>query len=179
MSVSLLAILLGLLVAASQAYGWLYPEHYRKVLQHFPRSVSPGYLLMVTATIWFLYNVNQETIADFAKYKQLMVFGFAGLGVMTCLFVQDFLAVRGLALVMLLLAKLMLDTARWAPTEWRLVIIVWAYIFILAGMWLTISPWRLRDWLYWWTASNRRIRTVCGGLTGFGLFVVGLGLTVF
>ena len=179
MSLSLLAVLLGLALAASQVYGWLYPDHYRQVLQTFPRSLWPGYLLVGLATVWFLYNVNQETIADFAKYKQLMVFGFAALGVMTCLFVKDFLAVRGFALVMLLLAKVMVDTARWAESEWRLVIVIWAYIFIFAGMWLTISPWRFRDWLYWWTDTNQRIRRVCGGLAGFGLFVVGLGVTVF
>jgi hypothetical protein len=46
-------------------------------------------------------------------------------------------------------------------------------------MWFTISPWRLRDFLNWWTASHARLRA--GGLLGlaFGATVLVLGLTVF
>ena len=37
---------------------------------------------------------------------------FLATGVGSCIFVQDYLAVRGLALVVMLLAKLMVDTGR-------------------------------------------------------------------
>ena len=94
---------------------------------------------------------------------------------------QDFLAVRGLAVVLLLLAKLMVDTGRpdLAQTHWVLVIQTWAYVLVVAGMWLTISPWRLRDLLDWGTANEKRIKVGCGLRLAFGLFVAVLGLTVF
>src|SRR5439155_22741864 len=85
-----------------------------------------GYALMLLGTSWFLWNLNAENISDFAAYKRLMLIGFAAVGVATCIYVRDFLAVRGLAIVFLLLAKLMVDTARWADTGWRLVIVTWA-----------------------------------------------------
>ena len=86
---------------------------------------------------------------------------------------------RGLAVVLLLCAKLMVDTARMAETEWRLVIVTWAYVWVFAGMWFTISPWRLRDLIVWSTANEQRTRLVSGLRLAFGVFVLALGLTVF
>jgi hypothetical protein len=94
-------------------------------------------------------------------------------------FVRDFLAVRGLAILMLLLAKVMVDTARPPDTEWRLVIVTWAYVLVVAGMWFTVAPWRLRDFLEWGTQTDPRVRFGCGVRLGFGLFVALLGVTVF
>jgi hypothetical protein len=91
--------------------------------------------------------------------------------------VRDFLAVRGLALVLLLLAKLTLDTARWHDSQWRLVLATWAYVWIIAGMWFTISPWRLRDLIQWQTDSDARLRMGSALRLGLGLLVALLGLT--
>ena len=67
--------------------------------------------------------------------------------------------------------KLMVDTARWEETEWRLVIATWAYGLALAGMWFTISPWRLRDLLNWSVATESRTRATNGLRIVFGLFI--------
>jgi hypothetical protein len=123
--------------------------------------------------------VNAEAASDFATYKDKMMIFFAAIGLGTCIFVRDFLAVRGLAVVFLLLAKLMVDTARWEDTEWRLVIVVWAYVLVIAGMWFTVSPWRFRDFLQWATANEQRIKAGCVARLALGLFVAGLGLTAF
>ena len=179
MKLSTLAILLGLGFGLPQLFGLLNPSKFREAMRQFPRSETWGYGLMVLGTAWFLWNLGQENISDFAAYKKAMLIGFAAVGVATCIYVRDFLAVRGLAIVFLLLAKLMVDTARWEETEWRLVIVTWAYLLVVAGMWLTISPWRLRDLLNWGTATDQRIRVACGLRLAFGLFVLALGLAVF
>ena len=179
MTLSTLAILLGLVVALPQVYGLLKPSAFAAAARRFPRSETWGYALMGLGTAWFLWNLNSETISDFAAYKSVMLFGFGAVGVMTCLFVRDFLAVRGLAVVLLLLAKLMLDTARWHDSEWRLVISVWAYVWIVAGMWFTVSPWRLRDLIQWATANETRVRVGSAFRLGLALLVLLLGLTVF
>src|SRR5882762_957577 len=179
MKLSTLSILLGLGVGLPQIYGLLKPTKFRDAVRKFPRSEPIGYVLMLLGTVWFLWYLQQENVSDFAAYKKLMLIGFGAIGVATCVFVKDFLAVRGLAIVFLLLAKLMVDTARWADTDWRLVIVSWAYLLVLAGMWFTISPWRLRDLLNWATATDTRIRVGSGVRLAFGLFVAALGLTVF
>lgn len=179
MKLSTLSLLLGCGMALPQVYGLMKPKEFAAAVRKFPRSTTIGYVLTIAATLWFLYYLNQEDIADFAAYKKVMFFGFGALGVFTCVYVTDFLAVRGLALLMVLLGKLMVDTARWADTEWRLVIITWAYLLVVVGMWLTVSPWRLRDFLNWATANENRIRMGSAVRLAFGLFVAALGLTVF
>lgn len=179
MTLSKLAIILGFGFGLPQIYGLIQPAAFREAVRKFPRSLSWGYALMALGTVWFLMYLKEESIADFSAFKPYMMGGFAALGVGTCIYVSDFLAVRGLAIVLMLLAKLMVDTARWADTEWRLVIVVWAYVFVFAGMWLTISPWRLRNAIDWNTATEQRIRIGSGIRLAFGLFVAILGLTVF
>jgi hypothetical protein len=179
LKLSTLAIALGLLYALIHSYGLLKPAEFAAVLRKFPRYTPIGYPLMLVATVWFLYSLSQESVADFASFKPALYALFGAVGVGACLFVRDFLPVRGLAVLLLLLAKLMVDTARWEDTAWRLVLTTWAYLWVVAGMWLTISPWRLRDWINWATANEQRTRLFSGVRLAFGLFVVVLGLTVF
>jgi hypothetical protein len=178
---STLALLLGLGMGLPQIYGLLNPTKFGAAVRKFPRSLPWGYTLMLLGTAWFLWNLSQESIADFAAYKNILLIGFAAVGLGTCVFVQDFLAVRGLAVVLLLLAKLMVDTGRPLLTQshWVLVIQTWAYLLVLGGMWFTVSPWRLRDLLEWTTANEKRIKIGCGVRLAFGLFVAALGITKF
>jgi hypothetical protein len=179
MKLSMLAILLGLLAALPGIYGLARPGAFGDAARRFPRYTPAGYVFIVLATLWFLWLLKQESIADFAAFKPVLYTLFAAVGLGACFFVKDFLAVRGLAVLYLLLAKLMVDTARWADTEWRLVITTWAYLLVLLGMWFTISPWRLRDLLNWFTANEKRTRLVSGVRAAFGVFVLILGLTVY
>lgn len=179
LSLSVLSIALGGLMAIPQIYGLANPSRFAASARAFPRNEVAGRVLVAVATIWFLFNLRQETISDFAAYKPYMYAGFAFLGVASCFVLRDFLAVRGLALVFLLIAKLMVDTARWHPSGWRIVIALWAYLLVIAGMWFTVSPWRLRDLIGWMTASESRVRITSAIRLGFALFVVALGIAVY
>ena len=108
--------------------------------------------------LWFLYYVKLEEIADFEAFKKYMLIGFGGLGVATCIYLKDYLSIRGLAVFLLLLAKLTCDTGRWVETPLRLIVITWAYVWIIVGMWWTISPWRGRDWLEWNVSDLGRLK---------------------
>lgn len=179
LKLSTLSVILGLLVALPSLFGLFKPKEFADAVRKFPRYTPLGYVLMLLGTVWFLYYVSQETVSDFASIKKFFYILFGAVGIGSCFFVKDFLPVRGLAVLFLLLAKLMVDTARWEDTEWRLVIAAWAYALAVAGMWFTISPWRLRDILNWSVATESRTRVTNGARVAFGLFVIVLGLTVF
>ena len=136
LKLSTLSILLGLGMGLPQIYGIVKPAAFAAAVRKFPRSLPWGIALMLLGASWFLWNLNEESIADFATYKNVLLAGFAGVGLGACVFVQDFLAVRGLAVVLLLLAKLMVDTGRPAleQTQWVLVIPTWAYVLVVAGI---------------------------------------------
>src|SRR2546423_4646526 len=175
----ILSIFLGLIFGLPHIYGVLNPAQYGAALRKFPRYTPAGYLLILVATVWFLVYVKEESISDFSAFKPFLYVLFAGVGLGACVFVKDFLAVRGLAVVFLLLGKLMVDTAHLVPTQWRLVIVVWAYLLVIAGMWFTISPWRMRDIINWSTANEQRIRLLSGIRFGFGILLIVLGVTVY
>jgi hypothetical protein len=181
LKLSTLSIVLGLGMGLPQVYGIIKPAAFGAAVRKFPRSVPWGVALMLLGTVWFVWNLSQESIADFTAYKTPMMIGFAAVGVGACVYVQDFLAVRGLAVVFLLLAKLMVDTGRpmLSVTHWVWVIQGWAYVLVVLGMWLTVSPWRLRDFVNWATATEKRIRVGSAARLAFGLLVAGLGLVVF
>lgn len=176
---STLSIILGLIVVLLNVFGLLNPKAFAAAARQFPRNTAVGYVLTLLGTFWFLYYVSQESVSDFATMKKFFYLLFGGVGIATCIFVRDFLPVRGLAVVFLLMARLMTDAARWADTDWRLVISTWAYVLAVAGMWFTISPWRLRDILNWSVATESRTRMLSGVRCSFGLLVLVLGLTVF
>ena len=179
LKLSTLSVVLGLIVALPSLLGLLKPKAFAEAARKFPRYTPAGYVLVLLGTVWFLYYVRQENVSDFASMKDKFYFVFGAVGIATCIFVRDFLPVRGLAVVFLLVAKLMVDTARWEATDWRLVISFWAYALVLAGMCFTISPWRLRDIINWSVATESRTRLTSGVRVAFGVFVVVLGLTVF
>lgn len=181
MKLSILSILLGAGMSVPQIYGLTKPVQFAAAVRKFPRNLPVGITLMLLATAGFVWNVNLEPIADFSAYKPAMMVGFTAVGVLTCIFVQDFLAVRGLAVVMLLLAKLMVDTGRphLGQCSWVLVIQVWAYFLVIVGIWFTVAPWKLRDVLNWATANHNRIIVGCSLRLAFAVFVMLLGLTAF
>jgi hypothetical protein len=181
MKLSLLTILLGAGMSVPQIYGLARPKEFTATVRKFPRNYAVGVVLMLLATGWFVWNVNSEPIADFSAYKPAMLVAFTAIGVASCIFIRDFLAVRGLAVVLLLLAKLMVDTGRphLGQSPFVLVIQVWAYVFILAGIWFTVTPWKLRDFLNFATATETRVRIGSAIRLAFAVFILLLGLTAF
>ena len=181
MKLSYLSILLGLGMGLPQVYGLAKPAQLAAAVKKFPRNFALGVVLMLLGTAWFVWLVNGEPIADFSAFKPYMMAGFIAVGMLSCVFVQDFLAVRGLAVLLLLLAKLMVDTGRPHLGESPFVVVIqaWAYVFVVLGIWFTIAPWKLRDILTWATATEARTRLLSGVRLAFAAFVLILGLTTF
>ena len=186
-SLANLSIVLGVFLVAVAGYSLARPGAVGQAMRAFPRANAPGYVLILAATAWFLWNIQSEDMADYREIKHWFYIGFGAVGIGSCIYLRDFLAVRGLAVFMLLLAKLMLDTQRHymldTPvahmSEWRLVFAVWAYMIIVMSMWMVISPWRMRDMIEWMLAKPRRLAAKGWFRLVFGILLIVLGLTVF
>ena len=181
MKLSLLSLLLGCGLAVPQVYGLARPKAFATTARNFPRNFAIGVVLMLLGTAWFVWNVSVEPIADFSAFKKPMMFGFAAVGILSCIFIPDFLAVRGFAVVLLLLGKLMVDTGRPHLGESPFVLVFQglAYVYIVAGICFTIWPWKLRDLIQFATATETRVRLGSALRLAFALFIVILGLTAF
>ena len=186
-SLANLSVLLGVFLSALSGYSLARPAAVGQAMRAFPRANAPGYVLILAATAWFLWNIRSEDMADYREIKHWFYIGFGAVGIGSCIYLRDFLAVRGLAVFMLLLAKLMLDTQRdymlAAPeahmSEWRLVFAVWAYAIIFMCMWWVISPWRMRDLIEWMTAKPSRLVIKSWVRIALGILLIALGLIVF
>lgn len=180
-SLANVSLALGALLLLKGAFAFAAPQAFTKLAKDFPRSTPLGVVLMLAATGWFLSIAYAESFADFENIKPIILGVFGLVGVATCIFVRDFLPVRALAVLFLLVAKIMVDAGRphLAATQLVLVNQYLAYVFIVAGMWLTISPYRLRDWQDWIVASPTRLKIAAVAWVGFGGFLLGLSLTAY
>jgi hypothetical protein len=178
-TLSTLSIVMGLVVALINLFGVVNPKGFAAAMRRFPRSLPWGYALMLLGTAVFVWFVKMEPISDFERLKPYLYTLFIAVGVGSCVFVKDFLAVRGFAIVILLLAKIMVDTARWHDSSWRWVISGWAYLLVVLGILYTVAPYRMRDMINWNTLTESRTRLYSAVRFAFGLFVALLGFVVF
>jgi hypothetical protein len=173
------AITLGAAIIAGRALGVVNPQRYRDIVKKFPRAVWPGVVFLTVVLVWSLVVVSRASeegmIISKTYVYAFLVATYAGLIILKF----DFLAVRGLAIVMLMLAKVVVDSANQVETPWRLVMTVIAYLWAIAGMWFTVSPYRMRDMIDWATATNGRCRALCAAGCGFGALLIALGLFVY
>lgn len=147
-------------------------------LKDFPRKVFPGIVLMLLGTGWFVWNLYRSDVTDFKEWQNLLIAGFVLLGVGCCFFVQDFLSIRGATVVALLACDYFLDVRRPSENPWSVMLSVWCYVVIVCSVWWVGSPWRVRDLIDWVTVDHGRVSRVGMGFVGFGLSMLGVGLTL-
>ena len=178
-SLANLSMILGGMALAKGVYFITAGKKAREKIKAFPRNDNAGYLLIIISMVWFLLILKDENMADFEKYRTAFNVFILATGIGSCLYLKDYLAVRGAAVLMMLIAKLIVDTARFHESEWRLVLVTAAYLMVIGGMWFTVSPWRMRDLFAWGTADEKRFKILCGVRIGFGILLLVLGLFEF
>src|SRR5262245_57946473 len=85
------------------------PANFGASLRKFARNVPLGMVLMLIGTGWFFYNLYSSDLTDFAALRPFLYAAVILVGIGNCLFVQDYIAVRGAAVVALLVCDKILD----------------------------------------------------------------------
>jgi hypothetical protein len=147
-------------------------------LKSFPRSSSATLVFFGAATVWFLYRVWNLSPADFGEYRLPLFIGFALVAALSYWCVPDFLAVRGLAALVLLAASPLLDAAymEWSHPQ-RLFLVGFVYVCIAFAIWLGATPYRLRDFFEWLFRTSGRPRAVGSALLGYGVLLIVVAFT--
>lgn len=148
-----------------------------KGVQGFPRSRVAAFILLGTAAAWFLFKVTQLGPADFGQYKNLLFILFLVVAVGSFIYVPDFLAVRGLAALMLLVAGALLNAAYMEAPMARLFLVSFVYLGIVIALYLGANPFRLRDFFEWLYAKALRPRIFGGLFAAYGLLLLGVAFT--
>jgi hypothetical protein len=138
-------VLMGLL-------GLLNPS-FARVAQRFPRSKIAGVVLLTVCLVWTFWLLYTIQMGEFSSFRRPLLIALPiGYG-LVLRFVDEFLAVRALGILCLLAAEPLLDAAFLRYENSRLLITVFAYILIVAGLFWVAIPYVLRDQINWSTRS--------------------------
>lgn len=136
------SLLTGLCAAGVLAF----PARFSAMLAAFPRNRVLGIALTAVALLWSAMLLNNMTLGELGKYKHLLYILTPAAFFLVVFFLDELLAARAFGGLLMLYPTLMVDIARWHPSSWRLVVVSLAYIFVIAGMWITLSPFKFRTW---------------------------------
>lgn len=157
MTLSQSTYLLGAILLALSAMFFL--PKCKPALFGFLRSKKAAVITFGGGGLWFLYILSKLTEADFGEFKIYLIAIFGAAGLLAFKYLDDFLSVRGAAILGLLLSREFLDSAFMQEPAARLVLVVISYAIVLASLYLGALPYRLRDFLEFLYA--KRERTVC------------------
>ncbi len=128
------------------------------VVQRFPRSYITGVILITICLVWTFWLVATIQMGEFSGFRRPLLIALPiGYG-LVLRFVDEFLAVRALGILCLLAAEPLLDAAFLRYESSRLLITVFAYVLIVAGLFWVAVPYVLRDQINWSTRSVLRWR---------------------
>jgi len=176
---AIVSTVVGALVVAGRIPGLVAPDAFRRVAVQFPRSLWAGRILMgIAAAIAWVIVYNAAT-DEWAKFRPVIMVGVPLAYWLVIQFGNTFLAVRGAAALILMLARVMVGAADQSELSSRLVVTTLAYVWAVAGIWMAIAPHHVRDLTQWAMASNLRCRWLCGVGVLVGLALVLLGLFVY
>ncbi|SUS08048.1 conserved membrane hypothetical protein [uncultured Defluviicoccus sp.] len=137
-----------------------------------PRSQAGSWILFGLGAAWFVWRLSHAGESDliFFKTPAPLMLGFAALAVLAIVYTPDFLAVRGLSVLMLLAAEPLLHAAymEWSHPQ-RLLMVTAVYVGLTAALYLAAYPFRLRDFFDWLFRTPGRPRLFGAIMLVYGL----------
>ena len=128
------------------------------VVQRFPRSRVAGVVLLTICLVWTFWLVATIQMGEFSSFRRPLLIALPMGYVLALFFVDEFLAVRALGILCLLAAEPLLDAAFLRYETSRLLVTVFAYLLITAGLFWVAIPYVLRDQINWSARSVFRWR---------------------
>jgi hypothetical protein len=150
-------IIAGAFLVALGLIGLVKPD-FASVVKQFPRSRVAGIVLLTICLAWTLWLSATIQMGEFAGFRRPLLIALPIGYVLALLFVDEFLAVRALGILCLLAAEPLLDAAFLRYETSRLLVTVFAYLLIVAGLFWVAVPYVLRDQINWIARSVFRWR---------------------
>jgi len=125
-------------------------------LKTFPRDYKWGVILLTIDFLWSEFALANMDMGEFFSMRDKFMLIVAGGYVGVLIYVKEFLAVRALGSLMLLVAGPVLTAAFLQPQVSRLLIPILAYAWIIIGMFFIGMPFLMRDWVNTLIAKPQR-----------------------
>ena len=131
---------------------------FAQVVKHLPRSRIAGVVLLTICLAWTMWLLATIQMGEFAAFRRPLLIALPIGYLLALFFVDEFLAVRALGILCLLAAEPLLDAAFLRYETSRLLVTVFAYLLIIAGLFWVAIPYILRDQINWSARSVFRWR---------------------
>ena len=159
-------VVLGIWLVCSHALMLAKPAMVQGWLKTFPRHVLSGQIILGIGLAWFWLLVAPEgmgklsvlrmDLGEFNNIKPLLRLLVPASLVLVAMSVRDFLAVRALGLLGLMVAAPLLDAAFLKDPSSRLLVPIFAYALLTKSMFWVGMPYLFRDAVTWVTAKPTR-----------------------
>ncbi len=120
------------------------PQIVREGIRRFPRDVWSGRVLSAVAVFWAAWILKDMPLGRFEHLKPGLLPAAVVLGGLVWYYMDELLAPRALGALLLLYPAPMLAAARLHPSPWSVFMSVVAYIMVVKGIALLLSPYLLR-----------------------------------
>jgi len=176
LSLQTAGIIAGALLILISLPGLLKPD-LASTAQRFPRSRVAGVVLLTIDLAWSFWLLATMEMGEFSAFRKPLLIALPIGYVLAVRFLDEFLAVRALGILCLLAAEPLLEVAFLRYEASRLLVTVFAYLLIVAGLFWVMIPYLLRDQINWSARSPVRWRLMHGVGLLYGAAILTLAFT--
>ncbi len=165
-----IAVALALIV--SHVWGLKNSPKAQDFLKSFPRAYPWGVALLSIDMLWAVFALANMDMGEFFNMREEFIFATVAGYVGVLIYVREFLAVRALGALLLLVAGPVLTAAFLQPQASRLLLPILAYAWIIVGMYFIGMPFLMRDWTSWIVAKPQRWKLAMYAGIGYGALLL-------
>ena len=162
----------GILLLIAHAAGLVNVQAAMGIAKAFPRSRAAATVLIALAGIWSFLLLRDIDLGEFSKLRHIMLLGIIAGAVLSWMFVEEFLAVRALGMILLLAAEPLLGSAILRNEPTRILLVLLAYGWVIAGLFFVGMPYLMRDAIQFASQSSLRWRLACLGGIVYGAALI-------
>jgi len=159
----------GLLLILGHAMALARPSDSMSWAKTFPRSRAAATALLAVAAVWSFLLVRSIDLGEFSPLRNVMLLGIVAGSILAWIYVPEFLAVRALGMLLLLAAEPLLESAVLREEPTRLLLVLLAYAWVIAGLFFVGMPYVLRDAITWLTRIPVRWKAAALGGVAYGV----------
>jgi uncharacterized protein YjeT (DUF2065 family) len=157
----------------------LKPSLLREGFRRFPRSRWCGRILAAAAVAWAAWVLKDLPLGRFDALKSGLIPVTIVFGALVWIYMEELLAPRALGALLLLYPAPLLEAARLHDSPWSVVMSAAAYIMIIKGMALLLSPYLFRRFSEKALATDASCRLAGAGGLALDALLALLALAVY
>lgn len=166
-------IVVGLALIIAHAIALTKKPQVQAFLKAFPRNYKWGVILLSIDFVWAMMCMSYMDMGEFFSYRPTFLWLIPVSFVLVLIYVKEFLAVRALGALLLLIAGVVLTAAFLQPQMSRLLLPVLAYgAWVIPGLYFVGMPYLMRDAVTWVTANDGRWKAASLGGLVYGALVL-------